>query len=74
MNVLVVRHHLGEERAFGDTQHRGILGDVGLGKEQVAAEAAAQRAKQGGTSPELGRCMDSQQAPGGDPWLGSSAP
>lgn len=55
VDVLVVGDHLREERAFGDTQHGMILGDVGLGKEQVAAQPSAQRAKRGGSSPGSGR-------------------
>lgn len=54
VDVLVVRRHLREEGAFGDAQHGGLLGDIGLGRQQVAL-SPRHRAKQGGASPGPGR-------------------
>ena len=69
VHVLVVCSHLGEEGAFRDTQHRRILGDVGLGKEQVTAEPTAQSKADGYQPRARQRSSCSAQALAPDPLL-----
>lgn len=45
VKMLVICSHLREKRAFGDTQHRRLLGDVGLGKEHGGTEPTVQSAQ-----------------------------
>lgn len=53
VKVLVVCSHLREERAFGDSEHGGLLGDVGLEKEQRPLNSQ-HRGRSNSTNPEWG--------------------